>query len=369
MNCQLFPDEVEYIKDKIIENEHRLSSYVIDLPISQNCHYTLESKLGEGSYGVVFSAKQPYSTDTFVVKRFKEISESIMLSTIRELCFLNRLRHDNIVRLIEICCEIDGDFKIHFGLVLEACVCNLEVFTEGDVITHFSHKKSIIQQIFRGLSFMHGLSVLHRDLKPGNILINPNGIIKIADFGLAQVYRSIYQHLSPNIITPGYKPPETICMETIYDAKVDIFSIGVVIVELFTAEPLFPEETTREIVIKMTRLLGKFKVRALHWGANRRHYNRYFSNLADEPPTLVPYLEERGVPEEAINLIVGLLQLNPANRPTAAEVLENSFFTSDPTPDGNFLQLIPSHKRLISEDQDEDQDEDEDEDQNEDQDD
>ncbi|VUZ42835.1 unnamed protein product, partial [Hymenolepis diminuta] len=99
-----------------------------------------------------------------------------MFSAIRELCFLYTLKHKNVVTLREICCKIDPSGNFHFGLVLEACVCSLEVLTENQIKIRFAHKKSIIQQIFQGLSFIHCKNVLHRDLKPGNILISPNGV-------------------------------------------------------------------------------------------------------------------------------------------------------------------------------------------------
>nr|CDS26554.1 hypothetical protein HmN_000145000 [Hymenolepis microstoma] len=347
MNSQLFIIEIEYIKRKIIENVRTLSAYVMDLPISQNCQYKFEKSLGEGTYGEVFSAKRPDSTDIFVLKRFKDNSREYMLSTIRELCFLHRLRHENIVHLIEICCKIENTGNFSFGLVLEACVCNLEPFTDGDVETLYSHKKSIIQQIFQGLSFIHSNNILHRDLKPGNILVNPNGVIKIADFGLAQLYESRFHIYTPNVISPGYKPPETICSAIFYNAKVDIFSIGVVTAELFTTERLFQGETITDQAKEMTQFLGKLDSNSYPGCEYLHSYYRYFSNQEDEAPILVPYLKEKNVPEEAINLIVRLLQLYPADRPQASEVLEDSFFSSDPAPNGNFLQLIPRNKRLI----------------------
>ncbi|KAM3184059.1 hypothetical protein ACTXT7_009119 [Hymenolepis weldensis] len=107
---------------------------------------------------------------------------------------------------------------------------------------------------------------------------------------------------------------------------------------------------TEEQAKEITRLLGKFNNSSCPGCEHLRYYNRYFSDQKDEPPKLVPYLEKKCVPKDAIQLIARLLQLNPENRPKALEVLEDPFFSSDPTPNGNFLHLIPKNKRLIKED-------------------
>ncbi|VUZ42836.1 unnamed protein product, partial [Hymenolepis diminuta] len=122
-----------------------------------------------------------------------------------------------------------------------------------------------------------------------------------------------------------------------YNEKIDIFSVGVVTAELFTKEGLFKGRRAEEQAKEITRLLGKFDNSSCPGCEHLRYYNRYFSNQKDEPPELIPYLEEKCVPKDAIQLIARLLQLNPANRPKAHEVLEDSFFSSDPTPNGNFL--------------------------------
>ena len=94
---------------------------------------------------------------------------------------------------------------------------------------HFSeaHLKSLSQQMLSGLSYLHRKSILHRDLKGSNILLNSQGILKLADFGLARFYNKKKRNDHTNrVITLWYRSPELLMGETVYGASVDMWSAG-----------------------------------------------------------------------------------------------------------------------------------------------
>ncbi|KAM7536400.1 hypothetical protein Aperf_G00000081967 [Anoplocephala perfoliata] len=183
--------------------------------------------------------------------------------------------------------------------------------------------------------------VLHRDLKPANILIGEDGKIKIADFGFARLRRSSSNEpYSPGVSTMGYRAPELMLGSQSYDESVDIFAAGVIFVELFVQEDLFPGDE-KEVSKVMTRLLGKLTNEKVPGIENRPLYAWLISGLPEEQPVLREYLEDMRVPKNAIIFASTLLQLNPAHRPKAFQALDNSYFTIDPQPNDNILELCP----------------------------
>ncbi|XP_036066820.1 cyclin-dependent-like kinase 5 isoform X4 [Oryzias melastigma] len=129
--------------------------------------YEKLEKIGEGTYGTVFKAKNRETHEIVALKRVRldDDDEGVPSSALREICLLKELKHKNIVRLHDV---LHSDKKL--TLVFEYC------------------DQSFMYQLLKGLAFCHSRNVLHRDLKPQNLLINRNGELKLADFGLARAF-------------------------------------------------------------------------------------------------------------------------------------------------------------------------------------
>ena len=101
-----------------------------------------------------------------------------------------------------------------------------------------------MQQLFRGLDHCHGRNILHRDIKGSNLLIDNNGVLKIADFGLANFFDSNQRHpLTSRVVTLWYRPPELLLGATNYGVAVDLWSAGCILAELYAGKPIMPGRT------------------------------------------------------------------------------------------------------------------------------
>ena len=102
--------------------------------------------------------------------------------------------------------------------------------------------KCLLLQILRGIKYLHSNWIIHRDLKTANLLLNNQGILKIADFGLAREYGSPATLLSPNVVTLWYRAPELLLLSKEYTPAVDMWSVGCIFAELILKRPLFESE-------------------------------------------------------------------------------------------------------------------------------
>ncbi|XP_062955508.1 cyclin-dependent kinase 6 isoform X2 [Cynocephalus volans] len=158
--------------------------------------YECVAEIGEGAYGKVFKARDLKNGGRFVALKRVRVQtgeEGMPLSTIREVAVLRHLEtfeHPNVVRLFDVCTVSRTDRETKLTLVFEHVDQDLTTYLdkvpEPGVPTETI--KDMMFQLLRGLDFLHSHRVVHRDLKPQNILVTSSGQIKLADFGLARIY-------------------------------------------------------------------------------------------------------------------------------------------------------------------------------------
>ena len=160
----------------------------------------------------------------------------------REIRILQLLNHDNIVNLIEIC-RTYNRHKTTFYLVFDFCEHDLAgLLSNFNVKFTLQEIKKVMQQMFEGLYFIHTNKIIHRDMKAANILITKQGILKLADFGLARAI-SINKQNQPNrytnrVVTLWYRPPELLLGERNYGPAVDMWGAGCIMAEMWTRSPI-----------------------------------------------------------------------------------------------------------------------------------
>lgn len=281
-------------------------------------------KIGEGTYGTVFKAKNRETQEIVALKRVRldDEDDGVPSSALREICLLKELKHRNIIRLLDV---LHGENKL--TLVFEYCdqdlkkyfdSCNGEI--DSDTVRLF------MQQLLRGLSFCHSHNVLHRDLKPQNLLINKNGELKLADFGLARAFGIPVKCYSAEVVTLWYRPPDVLFGAKIYNTSIDQWSAGCIFAEMANSgRPLFPGSDIEDQLKRIFKLLGEPNEEnwpgvALLPDYKDLNVQQATFNLSQ----VVPKLNQKGK-----DLLQQLLICNPALRISAEDSLKHSYFLDD----------------------------------------
>ncbi|XP_038561184.1 cyclin-dependent kinase 6 isoform X2 [Micropterus salmoides] len=225
--------------------------------------YELLAEVGEGSYGKVYKAREVGEKQRILaVKKFNihgDTSETgIPAFMLREVALLRKMKyfnHPNIVKLLD-ASAIPVGRSLDLTLVLEYIDQDLSTYLSKVPASGLSRDciKDLMQQLLRGLDFLHTNIVLHRDLKPENILVSSRGEVKIADFGLARIY-TFNIALTPGVVTLWYRAPEVL-LNSVYMSSVDMWSIGCIFAELFLLRPLFQGYTEVQQLQKIFEVIG-----------------------------------------------------------------------------------------------------------------
>ena len=282
--------------------------------------YIRLDKVGEGTYGVVYKCQHKETNELVALKkvRLENEDEVIPSTSIREISILKQLKHPNIVRLIDL---IHGEKKLY--LVFEFLDHDLKKFLDlnnGPLPPQLV--KSYLYQICSAIKYCHSKRILHRDLKPQNLLIDKNGVIKLADFGLARAFGIPIKTLTHEILTLWYRAPEILLGQKEYSTPVDMWSIGLIFYEMAHRKPLFAGDSEIDQIFKIFQMYGTPTERT--WPGITR--------LPDFKLTF-PQFKAKGI--EAYNknidpigldLLGKMLQLDPCRRISAKAALNHPYF-------------------------------------------
>jgi cyclin-dependent kinase 2 len=283
--------------------------------------YLRLDKIGEGTYGVVYKAKDMQTGEFVALKkiRLEQEDEGVPSTAIREISILKELRHKNIVLFMDV---IHQDNRLY--LVFEFLDQDLKRYMDSVVSLAPMVVKSYLYQLINGIAYCHNHRVLHRDLKPQNLLIDRHGNLKLADFGLARAFGIPVRHYTHEVVTLWYRAPEILLGARKYSTPVDIWSIGCIFAEMVLRAPLFPGDSEIDQLHRIFQALGT-PSDAVWPGV---------SELPDFKPTFpnwprrnigekVPRLEPLGQ-----DLLASMLTYDPDKRVTALNALKHPYFDS-----------------------------------------
>lgn len=254
------------------------------------------------------------------------------MDAIREVRCLQELSHPNIISLISVFSTKDQNLN----LVLEFLPAgDLEMLIRDTKAVHYNLAdiKSWMNMICRGVWFCHANFILHRDIKPNNLLIAADGEIKLADFGLARSFADPYMPMTHQVITRWYRPPELFYKARFYSGAVDIWSVGCVFAELVLRMPFMAGMSDIDQVEKISQAIGS---------PTEDNWPGVVELEAYIPPEDGKAIPLRTKAEQAytfstlgpdgLDLLMAMLSLDPRKRITATGALDHDFWTADPRP-------------------------------------
>lgn len=186
--------------------------------------------------------------------------------------------------------------------------------------------KSYLYQLLKGVAHCHSHRVLHRDLKPQNLLINREGSLKLADFGLARAFGIPVRSYTHEVVTLWYRPPDVLMGSRNYNTSVDIWSVGCIFAELYNGTPLFQGTSHNDQIKKIFRVKGTPNEETWPGVSSLPDYSRNFEKFPGENlRNFVPRIDDVG-----FDLLNRMLQMNPGNRISAMEALNHPFLKDVP---------------------------------------
>uniref|UniRef100_A0A182MNH0 cyclin-dependent kinase n=1 Tax=Anopheles culicifacies TaxID=139723 RepID=A0A182MNH0_9DIPT len=291
------------------------------------------NRIEEGTYGVVYRAKDKRTEEIVALKRLKmeKEKEGFPITSLREINTLLKGQHPNIVTVREIVVGSNMD-KIFIVMdyvehdlksLMETMKHKKQVFLPGEV-------KCLTQQLLRAVAHLHDNWILHRDLKTSNLLLSHKGILKVGDFGLAREYGSPLKPYTSIVVTLWYRAPELLLCCKEYSTPIDIWSVGCIFAEFLSMAALFPGKTEIDQLNRIFKDLGT---------PNEKIWPGYNELPAVQKMTFTEYpvsnLRKKFshlTSELGISLLQGLLTFDPKQRLTAEVALQHNYFKELPLP-------------------------------------
>ncbi|CAG2100704.1 unnamed protein product, partial [Medioppia subpectinata] len=215
--------------------------------------------IGYGAFGVVWSVTDPRDGKRVALKKMPNVFQNLVSSkrVYREIKMLCFFKHENVLSAADILQPPHIDFFQEIYVITELMQSDLHKIIVSSQPLTSDHVKVFLYQILRGLKYLHSARILHRDIKPGNLLVNSNCLLKICDFGLARVEESDSSKLmTQEVVTQYYRAPELLMGARHYTSSIDIWSVGCIFAELLGRRILFQAQTPIQQLELITDLLG-----------------------------------------------------------------------------------------------------------------
>ncbi|CAG9764341.1 unnamed protein product [Ceutorhynchus assimilis] len=293
-------------------------------------------KAGEGTYGVVYKAKNKLTGKNVALKKIKlqkfqnkGCSEGVPSTAMREITLLKGVRHSSIVELLDVMYTTENLYLVfeYLELDLKRYMDVSKLSLEQELVRNY------MKQLVDAMAYLHSHRILHRDLKPQNLLVDKEGHIKLADFGLSRSFSLPTRTYTHEVVTMWYRAPELLLGEKMYCTGVDIWSLGCVMAEMLMKRALFPGDSEIDQLYKIFKIMGTPTEEKWRGVTLLQDYKPAF------PKWQAQNLQDiiRFHCEEEEQLLEYMLTYDPAKRKTAKELLRCNYLKTAKltTPDLN----------------------------------
>ena len=292
--------------------------------------YEVKKGVGQGAYGLICAAKDTKTGDQVAIKKITNAFEDAVdcKRILREIRLLQHFSHENVLNLRDIMMPPPGkaeDWKDIY-LVTELLDTDLHYIIHSKQALSDDHIQYFVYQILRGLKAVHSAKVLHRDLKPGNLLVNKNCDLKICDFGLARGVDSGSQALTEYVVTRWYRAPELLVENETYGPEIDIWSVGCILAEFLGRKAIFPGRDYLQQLRLIVECLGAPSASDLSM-INNPQAVEYIKALPKRPAVSFAKLYPNAN-AAAVSLLEKMLVFDPRKRITAADALKHEYLTA-----------------------------------------
>jgi len=294
--------------------------------------YRIIEPVSHGAYGIICSAQDTVDNEEGVaVKKIEGVFDHVTITkrTLRELRILRHLQHENLIEVKNIFITGHRDNFQEIYVVSGLMETDLASTLRSPQVLSDDHCQFFLYQILRGMKYVHSAYVIHRDLKPRNLLVNSNCDLKICDFGLARVRFAESDWVCPMteyVCTRWYRAPEVLCSWTVYSCAIDIWSIGCILAEMLQRKPLFPGANTQHQLDLVINRLGSPEANDLLKIPNEKcrklirslatttgkAFNDFMGDSVDSPP-------------EVVDLMAQMLKWDPVSRITVEDAIKGPY--------------------------------------------
>ena len=291
---------------------------------SDSSRYLRESKLGEGTYGVVYKAIDTQNGETVALKimKFDQEEDGIPPTTLREMSILRSISHTNIISLKDVIIQPGSLILIqeYLDYNLRQLLIKVKRSLDLPLIRSYSF------QLLCGIFVLHTHRIIHRDIKPENLLLDVKGFLKICDFGLSRYFTLPLRQYSPDVVSEWYRAPELLFGTKFYELSIDIWSAGCIIAEMIRGVPLFQGDSDLDQMHQIFKVLGTPTEDTM---PNYADLQKDFPGITQYPRADLSEILKTD-DEFLIDLVSKMLQYDPMKRLTAQDALKHPFFDSIP---------------------------------------
>eukprot|EP00096_Caligus_rogercresseyi_P003508 TRINITY_DN1663_c0_g1_i1.p1 TRINITY_DN1663_c0_g1~~TRINITY_DN1663_c0_g1_i1.p1 ORF type:complete len:438 (+),score=135.64 TRINITY_DN1663_c0_g1_i1:265-1578(+) len=296
-------------------------------PLPSSGEYQPDRPIGYGAFGVVWSVTDPRDGKRVALKKLPNVFQSLVSCkrVFRELKMMRFFKHENVLSCLDILQPPHVDAFQEIYMITELMQSDLHKIIVSPQHLSSDHIKVFLYQILRGVKYLHSAKIMHRDIKPGNLLVNANCVLKICDFGLARVIEDdTSKHMTQEVVTQYYRAPEILMGANHYTTSVDIWSVGCIFGELLGRRILFQALSPIQQIELITDLLGTPSLSDMKYACEAA--KRHVLSRGPKPPNLgALYTLGSSATQEAVHLLCQMLSLDPEKRLNVQEALNHPY--------------------------------------------